>query len=57
MDYEALILSDGLDADFDKSWLPKCNETKAERIKDFIWEKSFQLVGFPAKRLIDKLKK
>ena len=56
-DYNALVKSAGLDADFDESWLPKCNETRAERIKDFIWEKGFQLVGFPAKRLIDKLKK
>ena len=57
MDYESLILKAGLDADFDKSWLPKCNETKVERIKDFIWEKGFQLVGFLAKRLLDKIKK
>ncbi|SHM22626.1 hypothetical protein [Fibrobacter sp. UWB7] len=56
-DYTALILEAGLDADFDESWLPKCNETRAERIKDFIWEKGFQLVGFPAKRLLDKIKK
>ncbi len=56
-DYASLVLNAGLDADFDANWLPKCNETKAERIKDFIWEKGFQLVGFPAKRLIDKIKK
>ena len=56
-DYTALILEAGLDADFDESWLPKSNETKVERIKDFIWEKGFQLVGFPAKRLLDKIKK
>ena len=56
-DYAALVKSAGLDADFDENCLPKCNETRAERIKDFIWEKSFQLVGFPAKRLLDKIKK
>jgi hypothetical protein len=56
-DYAALVKSAGLDADFDENWLPKCNETRAERIKDFIWEKGFQLVGFPAKRLLDKIKK
>ena len=56
-DYTTLILNAGIDADFDKSWLPQSNETRTERIKDFIWEKGFQLVGYPAKRLIDKLKK
>ena len=57
MDYISLVLNAGLDSDFDASWLPRSNETKVDHIKDLIWEKSFQLVGFPAKRLIDKFKK
>ena len=57
MDYISLVLNAGLDSDFDASWLPRSNETKVDHIKDLIWEKGFQLVGFPAKRLIDKFKK
>jgi len=55
--YLALIKKAGFAPDFKEEWFPKCSENPITRAKDFIWEKTFQLVGFPAKRLIDKIKK
>lgn len=55
--YLALIKKAGFAPDFKEEWFPKCSENPIARAKDFIWEKTFQLVGFPAKRLIDRFKK
>lgn len=55
--YLALIKKTGFAADFKEEWFPRCCENPIARAKDFVWEKAFQLVGFPAKRLIDRFKK
>lgn len=55
--YLVLIKKAGFAKDFDESWFPKCLDTRAMRVKDFLWEKTFQLVGFPIKRFLDKFKK
>jgi hypothetical protein len=55
--YLALIKKVGFASDFKAEWFPRPCENPVMRAKDFVWEKAFQLVGFPAKRLIDKLKK
>ena len=55
--YLALIKKAGFAADFKEEWFPKCNDTLVSRAKDFLWEKAFQVAGFPAKRFIDKFKK
>lgn len=55
--YLALIKKAGFAADFKEEWFPRCCENPIARAKDFVWEKAFQLVGFPAKRLIDRFKK
>ena len=55
--YLALIKKAGFAADFKEEWFPRCCENPIARAKDFVWEKAFQLVGFPAKRFIDKFKK
>lgn len=55
--YLALIKKAGFAADFKEEWFPRPCENPIARAKDFVWEKAFQLVGFPAKRLIDKIKK
>jgi hypothetical protein len=55
--YLALIKKAGFAADFKEEWFPKCNDTLVSRAKDFLWEKAFQVAGFPAKRFIDRFKK
>ena len=55
--YLALIKKAGFAADFKEEWFPRCCENPIARAKDFVWEKAFQLVGFPAKRFIDRFKK
>ena len=55
--YLALIKKAGFAPDFKEEWFPKCNDTLVSRAKDFLWEKAFQVAGFPAKRFIDKFKK
>lgn len=55
--YLALIKKAGFAADFKEEWFPRPCENPIARAKDFVWEKAFQLVGFPAKRFIDKFKK
>jgi hypothetical protein len=55
--YLALIKKAGFASDFKAEWFPRPCENPVMRAKDFVWEKAFQLVGFPAKRLIDKFKK
>jgi hypothetical protein len=55
--YLALIRKAGFASDFKEEWFPRPCENPIARAKDFVWEKAFQLVGFPAKRFIDKLKK
>lgn len=55
--YLALIKKAGFAPDFKAEWFPRPCENPIARAKDFVWEKAFQLVGFPAKRLIDKIKK
>ena len=55
--YRALIKKAGFAADFKEEWFPKCNDTLVSRAKDFIWEKAFQVAGFPVKRALDKLRK
>ena len=55
--YLALIKKAGFAPDFKEEWFPKCNDTLVSRAKDFLWEKAFQLAGFPAKRFIDRFKK
>lgn len=55
--YLALIKKAGFAADFKEEWFPRPCENPVARAKDFVWEKAFQLVGFPAKRLIDRFKK
>ena len=55
--YLALIKKAGFAADFKEEWFPRPCENPIARAKDFVWEKAFQLVGFPAKRLIDRFKK
>jgi hypothetical protein len=55
--YLALIKKAGFAPDFKEEWFPKCNDTLVSRAKDFLWEKAFQVAGFPAKRLIDRFKK
>lgn len=55
--YLALIKKAGFAADFKEEWFPRCCENPIARAKDFVWEKTFQLVGFPAKRFIDRFKK
>lgn len=55
--YLALIKKAGFAADFKEEWFPRPCENPVARAKDFVWEKAFQLVGFPAKRFIDKFKK
>lgn len=56
-DYVALIKKAGFDKDFNEKWFPTSNESLAHHAADLLWERAFQLVGFPAKRLIDKIKK
>lgn len=55
--YLALIKKAGFAADFKEEWFPRPCENPIARAKDFVWEKAFQLVGFPAKRFIDRFKK
>lgn len=55
--YLALIKKAGFAPDFKAEWFPRPCENPVARAKDFVWEKAFQLVGFPAKRFIDKFKK
>lgn len=55
--YLALIKKAGFAPDFKAEWFPRPCENPIARAKDFVWEKAFQLVGFPAKRLIDRFKK
>lgn len=55
--YLALIKKAGFAPDFKAEWFPRPCENPVARAKDFVWEKAFQLVGFPAKRLIDRFKK
>ena len=55
--YLALIKKAGFAPDFKAEWFPRPCENPFARAKDFVWEKAFQLVGFPAKRLIDRFKK
>lgn len=55
--YLALIKKAGFAPDFKAEWFPRPCENPIARAKDFVWEKAFQLVGFPAKRFIDKFKK
>ena len=55
--YLALIKKAGFAPDFKEEWFPRPCENPIARAKDFVWEKAFQLVGFPAKRFIDKFKK
>ena len=55
--YHALIEQAGFAPDFKKEWLPRCEDSLIDRVRDFAWEKTFQLAGFPAKRLLDKFKK
>lgn len=55
--YHALIEKAGFAPDFKKEWLPRCEDSLIDRVRDFAWEKTFQLAGFPAKRLLDKFKK
>lgn len=55
--YLALIKKAGFAPDFKEEWFPRPCENPIARAKDFVWEKAFQLVGFPAKRLIDRFKK
>lgn len=53
--YTALIKKAGLAADFDETWLPKDESKLRSRIKDQLWERTFQLLGFPAKRFLQKI--
>lgn len=55
--YLALIKKAGFATDFKEEWFPRPCENPVARAKDFVWEKAFQLVGFPAKRFIDRFKK
>lgn len=55
--YLALIKKAGFAPDFKAEWFPRPCENPVARAKDFVWEKAFQLVGFPAKRFIDRFKK
>ena len=55
--YHALVEKSGLAPDFKKEWLPRCEDSLINRVRDFAWEKTFQLAGFPVKRLLDKIKK
>lgn len=55
--YLALIKNAGFDEDFNASWFPKSDESLVHHAADILWERSFQLIGFPAKRLIDKIRK
>ena len=55
--YHALVEKSGLAPDFKKEWLPRCEDSLIDRVRDFAWEKTFQLAGFPVKRLLDKIKK
>lgn len=55
--YLALIKKAGFAPDFKAEWFPRPCENPIARAKDFVWEKAFQLVGFPAKRFIDRFKK
>ena len=55
--YLALIKKAGFAPDFKAEWFPRPCENPVARAKDFVWEKAFQLVGFPATRFIDKFKK
>ena len=55
--YLALIKKAGFAPDFKEEWFPRPCENPVARAKDFVWEKAFQLVGFPAKRFIDRFKK
>ena len=55
--YLALIKKAGFAPDFKAEWFPRPCENPFARAKYFVWEKAFQLVGFPAKRLIDRFKK
>lgn len=55
--YLALIKKAGFAPDFKAEWFPRPCENPIAHAKDFVWEKAFQLVGFPAKRLIDRFKK
>ena len=55
--YLTLIKKAGFAPDFKAEWFPRPCENPVARAKDFVWEKAFQLVGFPAKRFIDRFKK
>lgn len=55
-DYIKLIKQAGLAEDFKEEWLPKPIDGAVKRTADFLWEKPFQIAGWPLLRTAIKAK-
>ena len=55
-DYIKIIEKAGIASDFQMSWLPRPGEGSIKRTADKLWEKPFQIVGWPLLRTAIKAK-
>ena len=55
-DYHKLVMDAGLAPDFKEEWLPKVIGNVAFRAADTLWQKSFDVVGWPVLRTAIKAK-